>query len=338
MKLLLLVSLFLSETILASQETIAISELGKLELNFANINVASKRTVNSYTGKVSNLAGSELLITAPFTPQKITYLVAEGSQVNKGQVIAQLEGSEVHHFNDEFDAKRAIFNIASERLNANKELFKNKSISNEKWLSISRDFYQAKLDFGHLKHFSEYFQSTDMPDTGLLLAPATGIILYSRSSQENLNLVGNMILEGDLRVVISVPKKLANKVSAIRISDCTLQVDKKARRSQQLLVQIWTKAIPDRCNLIYGEQLPVWLYINQRHLIIPKESATYLDSISTIFIRDGDVLRVSSIDILGQDNSGNLLIKYKPELAQKQLLITSVSAVQGVIMGLGTEE
>ena len=330
-------SLFLLPAI--AQTEVPIDSLGKLNLTYVNAAPSQSVQKSVSTGIVAPLPGSQLHLMAPMTPQQVQYLVADGTAVSKGQKLAMLKGSEVHHFTENLKAKTALLKISQKRFNANKPLFEANAISQSSWFSIAQAYYDAKLAWGHLDHFAEMFESDEDDDIGYLLAPEAGLFLYANGEKDaEATRLGSIISNNSLRIKTMVSADEASLISAIETANCQVQVARTDAIVNGYLTSVWSEPLPESCNLKLGQRAQVNGHFKLKALKIPAQSVFYLNGQSSVFVRSGNVLNVVPVEVVGQSGADALLIKATPQLNNQPVLSSSVSAVQGVLIGLGEME
>jgi len=335
----ILLTTFSISTFAASPEphdSINIGTLGKLDLSYFNVKQVStvKKTVSS--GTVTALPGAALRIVSPMNPQQIDYLVLDGELVQQGQRIAKLSGSEVHHFRDSLQAKRTLRMLAKARFDANKPLIESQSISQGAWFDIAQQYYEADLMWGHLNHFAEMFEPLDHDDKGYLIAAETGVFLLPQTTRiDDGTLLGSILRADAVRLTTLMNRDDVMKATALATDKCKVGIDNIEQVNRRLLVNVWSAPIPTSCELQLGEQVKVSAHLTMDSLEVSAKSVFYLAGQASVFALSGETLKVVPVEVVGQSEGDILLVKTHPSLLGQKVLSSSVSAVQGVLLGLG---
>jgi len=259
-----------------ASNSVSLGELGKLSLTYTPINAVSTMEKPASTGIVKVLPGSPLQIISPMDPQKIEYLVAHGENVKQNQRIAMLSGSEVHHFRDNLAAKTALLKIAKSRFDKNRELASVNAISQDKWLNIAQQYYDAQLTWGHLNHFAEMFEPHSDEDMGYLLAPSKGIFMLPEQRSNDIKTqatetqLGAIVNPNSIRLTTLVNASEKEFVEAIHTDSCSVEVEKIEKLTTAFLCACgqrhYLKAV--HCNLahksMYGYSCRYLLILFQR--------------------------------------------------------------------------
>ncbi|WP_338519672.1 hypothetical protein [Alteromonas gracilis] len=322
-----------------AQDDISLDSLGELALTYATAELSQQVQKSVSTGEVEAMPGADLRLMAPMSPQQVHYLVADGAMVNEGQKLALLRGSEVHHFTQNLQGKKALYDIAKKRFEINKPLFESNAISQSAWLSIAQNYYDAKLAWGHLDHFAEIFVQGDDEDEGFLIAPEAGLFRYANDeSNAELTSLGAIIKQDTLRLTTYISTTLVHQVSALTTSRCQVGVARTEEVVTQYLTKIWSELLPDNCQLKLGQRTQVNAYINLQAYKVPAESVFYYHGQPSIFVLNNRSLTVTPVEIVGQLANEYLQVSAQATLNNQQVLASSVSAVQGVLLGLGGVE
>lgn len=323
--------------------TIEINALGKLDVEFAQTSAVKSVDIASSIARVTVLPGSAQRLIAPFDSQQVDYLVVDGEKVSQGQRLAKLSGSEVHHFRDSLAAKKAVFELAESRYQKNKPLVTAKSISQDKWLTISQQFFEAKLAWGHLNHFAEMFEPHSNDDMGYLLAPVDGVFQLPHSESGEQSSMGDVLLgsvtnEQAIRLTTLVDNTIARQVTLLSTPLCTVPVERTEKVANRYLVRLWSSPLPQNCGYQLGEELSLNASMNEQGLRVPSESIFYIDGKAALLKKQAEQLVVVFVSIIGDTNEGDIVIASQSNLLNAQVLSTSVSAVQGMLLGLGGVE
>jgi hypothetical protein len=325
--------------VLSARAEIPLSTLGQLELQFGDVTTATEYTHADYVAVPTPLPGSAMRMIAPIAPQQRLYLVANGEPVEQGQKIALLRGAEVHHFFDNYAALTESYQLAKKRYDANQALYKTGSVSQEKWQQITADYLKARLEWGHFNHFSEIFSAVpDDEDAGYLLAPIAGYFFFAsdEGSPDAVNL-GEVVADENIRLRTLLPASLATSVTRLGLSQCSLPIERREHIAAQMMVAVWSATMTNACAGLPGQFIRVTPITEQKvQMISPNALFTHHQQ-TQVLVKDGQRLVPMPVNVIAQTNTQQLVIAYTPELLGKSVLTTSVSAVQGLLIGLGEQ-
>lgn len=324
-----------------ASSSVSLDELGKLSLTYASIDAVSAMEKPASTGIVKVLPGSPLRIISPMDPQKIDYFVAHGENVKQNQRIAMLSGSEVHHFRDNLAAKVALLEITKSRFDKNRELASVNAISQDKWLNIAQQYYDAHLTWGHLNHFAEMFEPHSNKDMGYLLAPSKGVFMFPEQPSTDMEAqatethLGAIVNPNSIRLTTLVNESEKEFVEAIHTDLCSVDVEKIEKINHRFFVRVWSAPLPEDCALQLGAQVNVRVQLSVSAYSVPAASVFYLHGQASIFVRHDDTLKAVPITLIGNTDN-NSAVFTAPDLANNdEVLTSSISAVQGILLGLG---
>ena len=319
-----------------ANNSVPLNSLGKLSLSYSSINALSTMEKPVSTGMVKVLPGSPLRIISPMNPQKIDYLVAHGESVTHNQRIALLSGSEVHHFRDNLAAKKALFDLTKSRFDKNRELASVNGITQEKWLNIAQQYYNAQLAWGHLDHFAEMFEPHEDDDMGYLLAPSKGVFLLpEQASADTETQLGAIVSPNDIRLTTLVNASEKEWVEAINTGSCSVNVEKVEDINHRFFVRVWSSLLPEDCALQLGAQVNARVQLSVSALTVSADSVFYLHGQASIFVRRANALEAVPITLIGNADNENAVFTAEGLTKNDEVLTSSISAVQGILLGLG---
>lgn len=320
-------------------QNIQVDALGSLQLEFENIqkihHIPGKKTI----AKVEVKSGESYVLTTPTNVQQISYLVGNGALVKKDQPFAILRGPEVHHFLSELSAEKTLLKLSEQRMKNSKKLFVKKLIEESKWLAINQNYFSNSLKYEHMLHFYDLIDSIDESNDSITIkAPIAGVI---KSKQTNSSVtegdeIARFVAESAIRMKMKVATDRVSRLKSIQLATCNLKIDHISRIAQGAFVDVWTESIKSDCNLFLGQtQLAAPLYLQDAYQI-SKLAVFNLNGKSNILIRSKDVLQsveVTLVTKVGED----YIFTLEEDLSGEAVLVSSVSAVQGIMIGLGGE-
>ena len=101
-------------------------------------------------------------------------------------------------------------------------------------------------------------------------------------------------------------------------------------------MEAWSEPVADKCALIPGQRLAATPLYRTAGFRLPRQAVLQREAGSHVFLREGDLLRAVPVELLATDGSDYIVTSTAP-LGGREALVTSVSAVQGVLLGLGDE-
>jgi len=328
-----------ASTATAQNQRISLESLGRLSLNFAAPQIVPAVPTPAVSGEVSYLPGNGYLLVLPFRVSQQQYLVAPQASVATNTPLVKLTGSEVHHFYEILRAQKDIYDQAEQRYQQNLPLFNSKSIDQQSWQAITDHYFASKLELGHLEHAEELLRRANDDDSALLTAPVAGVFIPAGAQLDTEAFVyGEVIEQSALRLKVQLPSQLAGKVSALTVGACYLDVAYRERLSSGLISRLWSAPVTGNadCALGFADAVRVTPVIEQAGLAVPASSVYFFEGEYYALAKEGAELVPVAVTVLGRYD-GQLLIADNAQLKNAQILISSVSAVQGILLGLGGE-
>jgi len=324
----------------AHAQTVELATLRSLELEFQPVVAVDTYPGQPVAGRVWFRSGEAIYIPSPGRVQQVKYLVEPGASVVKGQPFAELRGPEMHHVEMNYESSAALAAGAAQRYQRNKPLYESKSISESQWQEISEKYYSTQLEYEHMRHFFELVVEGDgEPDALTLAAPLAGVIDYDPA--------GGRLEEGDnialflprdaIRLEVALPALSGTEITAVRTAACELAIERVSAMTDGLFVQAWTQSLPASCQLMLGQRvIAVPLVRAANAFRVPKTAVFQMQRHSFVWVRQGESLQAAAVTVLGVEEA-LYVVRSETPLAHAQVLASSVSAVQGVLLGLGEE-
>lgn len=319
--------------------TVDIASLGALELVFETVNTVQMYPGQPVAAEVSYRKGEAFIVPSPGRVQQIEYLVAAGATVEQGQPFAVLRGPEMHHFEMSYRASKEILAGAERRFNSNKLLYQRKTISEGQWLEISEKYYLSLLEYEHLRHFFKLVVSTDEAVDELTLgAPLAGIIEYAAAygGVAEGERVASFIPRQAIRLEASIPAGMRGDLARLRVGDCELTIERTSAIAKGFFFQVWSESLPADCPLLLGQQVLATPLLRSAAYSVPRTAVFQLDQQPHVLLRSGARLTPVAVELLSSEGE-RYLLSCPESLHNQQVLVSSVSAVQGVLLGLGGE-
>jgi len=317
---------------------IELASLGDFEVKFSEVQQVNEMKSQSLIGEVSYHSGENYSVTFPFDVQRISYQVKNGHRVKKGDVIAQLQGYEVHHFLDEYHSTKALLETQETHFQTNKRYFKDKTIQSSQWVDISKSYYEAKLNFEHIQHIMS-FLTVNKDEQVSFISPKSGVIQIPiiNGSKKSGQLAFNIIDDKAIKVKVTVPLILTSNLSHFEVdSTCQLKISSVEQVADQFHQIVWGEPTSMGCTLILGQLIKVNPIKHVQAFKIAKAAVFEFESKNFIAMKIKETLSLVLINIIG--STGNdYIFTAQDDLKEKQALITSVSILQGNLLNMGAE-
>jgi hypothetical protein len=323
----------------AVAQEVDIAALGSLQLSFVQAETVEVYPAQPLSAQVSFRSGDAFSLVAPGRVQQIDYRVEVGAAVAQGQPFAILRGPEMHHFQIEYEASKQMLEATRRRFNSNKALYERKAIRESQWIEVSEKYYAAQLEYEHLRHFYELVRSdTQDPDALTLVAPFAGLIDYDakHGAIEAGESIARFIPQKSVRLEVALPNALRADIAYLQTDLCQLAVEQVGGMARGFFVSAWTETVKPECQLIPGQQLLVTPLLRARAYRVTQNSVFQWGEGSHVMVKQGQSLLPVAVTLLGSEGDDYLLLSDEP-LAGREILVSSVSAVQGLLLGLGGE-
>ncbi|PLW67205.1 hypothetical protein [Pseudohalioglobus lutimaris] len=335
-QVLTLISLLLGVGVKA--QSISLEDLGALQLTYA-----TALAVDSYPGRpmaarVGFRPGEALSLVVPVRVRQTTYQHPPGTEVEKGDRIALLSGPEIHHFNTAFQMLADRLDIAERRFNSNRTLYARKAIDESRWVEISEAYYALQLEFEHMRHFHQLLEPAGEEDSMWLTSPAPGLLDY-RQPQPGMAAGTELALIipiQALRLQVAVPLAQRETVAALAFGDCEVPVAMVSGIAHEYFVEAWSEVLSASCRRLPGERLMVTPVMAATGYSIPRRAIMQWQGETAVLIRQAGSLTPVTVELLTTADD-HYIVSSNVSLDGQRVLSTSVSAVQGILMGLGGE-
>lgn len=320
-------------------QSIPLASLGSLQLEYARAEQQQSYPGQPVPGEVTFRSGTAFSLVAPRRVQQIEYLVELGERVAKGQPVAVMRGPEMHHFLYEVEAGREVLAAAERRYNNNKTLYERKAISESNWLEVSENYYTARLAYEHNRHFYDLvLESDEARDSIEIAAPVAGLIGYAPgySGLAAGDDIAVFVPDKAVRLELSLPAATSQDVLHVQAGGCQLAISSVGRIADGFMVDGWTEPVPRECGLLLGQTLLVTPHYATEAVRIPASALFQWQESDYVLVRRGDILVPVQVELVGTAE-GAYLVRAESTLEGSDILRSSVSAVQGILLGLGGE-
>lgn len=334
-----LIALFCAIAELSLAQTIPLDQLSKLDTRFQTISSADSLQGQQVTASVNYQRGDAYTLLAPRVIQQLDFLVANGAAVKKQKAIALLAGPELHHFLLEYRTNRDLMRDAKRRFDSNKKLYQKNAISAKQWKEISEAYYASYLEHEHMQHFYQLVLKEDEQlDQITIAAPIDGRIKYSTTQDyvAEAQPIAAFVPSNAIRLKASIPLQYQNTLTKLSVGTCQLDVDELSALADGFFIEAWSEPLHESCRFLLGQTLLATPILNVTGYRVPKAAVFRWSQRDAVFIRRGDELTLSYVKLVGEDN-GDYIVTSEQTLLDLQVLSSSVSAVQGILLGLGSE-
>ena len=336
---LFILCMIVSKQSLSNEYEIKLVRLGDYQLKYQTALSAVNFKGQTVLAKTKSDLGSNYNVTMPFAIQRIEFRVAHGAKVKRDQIIAQLHGFEVEHFIDEYQAAKAIFETAQQHFTASKEPFRSRTIQNPEWLQVSKNYYQAKLNFEHFSHYKSLLEIRGDHDV-FIKSPITGVLnknkqLMNIQAEQRLF---DVIAKQDLYLVALLPTSNLKHLSHfIEINtECRYQVARQENVFEDYLVPVWLSSKSNDCQPELGGSTSLVPFYHFDGVEVAKSSIFEIDQTTYVAIKQDNLLKIIAVDLIASTNT-SFYVQSEFSLTGHQVLVSSVSAVQGILLGMGEE-
>jgi hypothetical protein len=352
-------SLLFFKSVTASQLKVDMSSLGDLELSTQVIQMVDHYPGTQLKATVEAMPGMAFTLKSPADVQQTIYLVTQGQAIQKKQPFAIIRGAEVFHFYTEYLIKKSIFELAESQFNSNRVLYQQKVIDEQRWIDITQAYYTAQLAYEEYEHFFEHLIDVDEKQHAITLgAPIAGVFL--KGSELNINTgdkIAQFIPKQAIRLKVSVPSSKVDNLSHLTsyssstlsssFSDgCKFEIAQIESVSSGAYVTAWSRPLSEKCNWRLGEQVTATPFYSQHAYRVPKSAVFSWDGAQSVFVKQNTVLVSLQVKLLSSDadhyiaqmqQADGLITENTDTEGAIEVLVSSVSAVQGVLLGLGSE-
>jgi hypothetical protein len=113
-------------------------------------------------------------------------------------------------------------------------------------------------------------------------------------------------------------------------------VEQVAGTSRGFFVEVWSEPLKPQCGLIPGQLVMAVPLLRAASYRLPRKAVFQWQGASHVLLRDAQSVQAIPVTLLGSEGE-DYVLRSKRSLAGREFLATSVSAVQGLLMGLGGE-
>ncbi|MBA6342967.1 hypothetical protein H4J59_18425 [Colwellia sp. MB02u-10] len=319
-------------------QVVELSSLGAFELKFSTVKKANLMVGQNLIGEVSYKPGENYAVVLPFDVQKVIYHAENGRYVNQGETIASVEGFDVHHYIDAFESAKKILEISASHFETNKQYFDNKTLKTAQWLEITKNYYDAKLNLEHFEHQMSFVRISKDNKISLI-SPKKGILKTPNFQhiKSKGDLVFDVINLKSIKVKITTPLLYNGGISHFVVSPtCQLKLTSIENIADKYHQILWASPTSEHCNLTLGQSVKVTPILSFDGYEIPKAAIFEFNEQNYIAIKLENNVSLVAINIIAANNNAYYATS-KENIVNKQVLISSVSILQGKLLKLGAE-
>jgi hypothetical protein len=321
-----------------AQEELGIGDLGDLDLAWTTVEDLDRVPGPPLSAVAVSDPGATFRMRLPAEVQRADFQVPPGASVAAGQAVALLEGLEIHHWQLEFESLETRFETARSRYERNLPLYREGALPGDRWAEIEERFFALRLEFEHMRHVREWLRPgpETSPESLLVTAPVAGVVLYD--SRETVLGTGatlfEILPEGGLRLRAEVPAGRAQRLAALTFDDCEVAIDRVEEAAHGFYRSAWSDALAGSCAVAPGTALGATPLYREQALFVPREAVFQWRQAPHVWLRQGDRLVARQVELIA-DVTGGYAVSADPDLEGGEVLIRSVSAAQGLLLGLG---
>jgi hypothetical protein len=337
MKTLLLLAGLLSAIAAPAQE-LPLQALGDLEVAFATLQPTDRVPGPPLRAVVRARSGEAYRVQLPREANRVSFLAGNGEPVRRGEPVVRLEGPEIHHWRLEYEAVGQRLQTARSRYERNQSLYADGALSADRWTEIEDRFLDLKLEYEHMRHFAELLHDGSDEHVLLVGTPQDGVVIY-RSGQVAAAAGATLfeiIPDKALRLEVQAPASRAAALRTLQVADCRLPVTAVDRAAQGFFVTAWSAPLDEACPWPPGTVLSARPEYAEDGLLVPHKALFQWQREPHVLLRTGDALSARRV-VLVADTEQGYAIEADDALAGREVLIRSVSAAQGMLLGLGSE-
>jgi hypothetical protein len=325
---------------LAAQQ-ISLQDLRATQLAFENIQVASSRPGSPRLLQVATLPGDAFEDHLPFTPNRLEPLVAQGQEVMAGDAIARLTGPELGLWLLQTEVLRARFEDAQRRYQRNLSLYEQQALDASSWLDISEHFRRLQTEWRDASHKLALLRVEEVgegeEESALLLAPTSGLLLIGDLQLSDDKTLLRIVPSRSLRLLAALPANDTGMASALATGPCTLPVAWVAQQVDGFTRRVWSEPLGDCLPARPGLRLSGHIRYDFTGYTVPRSALFRIDGAARIAVKRGEQLEVVAVEVHGESDADYYVTADSP-LAGVEVLTRSTSAVQGLLLGLGSGE
>lgn len=322
-----------------SVRSVSLDKMKAYRLEFSPVSAVDQYQGSKVLGEVTHKRGEKFSVFLPFDIQQVKFLVSDGKRVSEGQKIAQVYGTDVHHFLDEYQTAKTLYQVNLAQYNNSEALFKRKSIKQSAWLAVSNEYFAAKLRMEHIQHAMSVL-IVENDEQVFLKTPKAGIVSFENTedSRQAAQDIFDVIEPTSLVVTAKLPQQHISTLSALNVfnSNCQLTVAQVDESVELFMQQIWSAPLIPACSLTVGQQVVLSPMYQITGYQSAKSAVFEIDNIHYIAIKQGDTLVSVPINLVSA-NAHGYIFTASERLDNAEVLLTSVSALQGILLALGEE-
>lgn len=315
---------------------VSAQQLGVLIQETAPISAISYYSGQVLNAQVTTLPGQSNSIRSPMNVRQTVFFQPNGTSIDKGEQFVALSGPEVHHYYSEYQLRKTLYKQSKLLYENSKILFSKKVLSEQSWLEVSKEHILVKLAFDEFTHFFDLMHSFDeKTDTLILRSPVSGVLTYQ--NVDNLSVeqqIASIVPLDSVRLSANFPLSQDQSPSYIQYGKCRPAVAFVEKVANGFLSRLWTEPLAQDCSFIYNEIVSVSPQYTLNGFLINKSSVMTLDGQYYIFVKEKDIYTAVAIELISSDEH-QYVVTSKVAIADKLVLTTSVSAAQGILLGLG---
>ncbi|WJG08161.1 hypothetical protein [Aliiglaciecola sp. LCG003] len=337
----ILASLVLAPNGFAEQDKLAIQDLKNLKLLTQQVESVLVYPGRPTLGSIQQEPGKAYSIRSPLSAQQVTFMYPVGTRLKSGEDFVKLSGPEVHHYFSQYNVKKTMFELAAQQYKRNSPLYAQSAISQQSWIDINSAYFSAKLDYDEMQHFFELVSHfDDDSETLTLKTPIDGIVQFNTNllSLAEEDIIASIIPLESIKLTLNVANKNAHNIAYLSTPerDCQLTVSAVESIVSGLSSKVWSSPLTAQCPYLLGQSFSVVAHFNQPAYSIPRKSVFSIGGEQFVFVKIDNQFHATAITLVSSIEQNYIATSDTP-LTNAEVLTSSVSAVQGIMLGLGSE-
>lgn len=336
----LVVGVCLVAALASAQDSLSIDDLGGLALEFEPAAAAAERPGTALLLEVRPYPGDAFELRLPFQPNRIQPLVPQGAAVAAGTAIARVRGPEVGLWLAQARATQRRFAEVRKRYEANRPLYEQGALSSATWSEISAQYLDLEETVRHIDHALEVLQPSGLDEgSAALSVPVAGRVEFTRDAPGGMTgeqRIATIVSDDALRLVGRVAIDEVDEALALVTDGCRVAVAHVEQQAQRLYRQIWSDhlgACPDLARGALRSGYLVHAFDGQR---VPRAAVFRLEGQAGVVVRQANRLRFVAVTIASEDRDV-FYLRGEGLSTGAPVLVRSVSAVQGLLLGIGID-
>jgi len=320
----------------AAQQELPKSSLGNLAVDYRVVESVARRPGPRVLMEARELPGAAFSVRLPFEANRFVRTVPQGSEVATGQVIAEVEGPELAAWTVRAQGVTERFAAAQRRYTESEVLYRQQSLAASKWADIADAYHALAVQMHQVEHTREILTMLDT-HRAELRAPRPGRVRFLSAPGDGAEIeVAEILPAGGLRLTGLISRRSETAPDRLRVGDCAVTIAVVEERTEGLSRRVWSDALPPCAPRTPGALIDGRFEFPFAGYAVPRASIATVGGQAGLFVDRGAVLEFVPVTIASTD-ARHVFVRAEGSLEGVQVLTTSVSAAQGLLLGLGQD-